>query len=188
MSANKTPLEMVNEAHGDKAKLVDSLLGILEPSDAEEPKDDLKARLLAASNRKLLRLLKVSRTVKDKYGSKDKLVAAVAAAYGRAKDGDYVGRLSRYTSAKLLDIAESLARRARPAPTGEAAPASGGEAEAAPAKKPARPRAAAKPKAERAAAARKGAKATKAQKASKPAKASKPTKAAAKKPAKKKKK
>jgi hypothetical protein len=108
MNAKKTPLQQVNEEHGGKAKLVDKLVGLLESDD----KDSLKQRLLSASNQKLLHLLQVSEKVKSKYGSPEKLTEAVAGALGRAKDSDYVKKLSGYSPAKLLDIAGSLARRA----------------------------------------------------------------------------
>ncbi|HKA90088.1 MAG TPA: hypothetical protein VKE22_20650 [Haliangiales bacterium] len=108
MSANKTPLQKVKDL-GGKEKLVDSLAKLLE---SDEDADGLKARLKKASNAKLLRLAEVGRTVKDKYGSKDKLVAKVAELYGRTKDKDYVTRLAKYSPAKLLDIAASLAKKA----------------------------------------------------------------------------
>lgn len=104
----KTPLQQVNEEHGGKAKLVDKLVGLIDGDD----KDSLKGRLAAASNQKLLRLLKVSETVKSKFGSPDKLAEAVAGQLGRAKDSDYVKKLGAYTPAKLLDMAQSLTRRA----------------------------------------------------------------------------
>ncbi len=165
--AMKTPLQTVNEQHGGKEKLVDKLMGLIEKGEQEA--EELKARLLSASNKKLLRLLRITETIRQKYGSADKLAEAVAAALGRAKDSDYVRRLGEYSPAKLLDIASSLERR-----VGAALGAGGAAAKepAAKAKKPAAKKAA--PKSEP-------------QKAEKAAeKAAKP-KAAAKKPAAKKK-
>jgi hypothetical protein len=75
MNAKKTPLAQVNEDHGGKAKLVDKVLGLI---DGDEDQDSLKARLTKASNKKLLRLLAISGTVKEKFGSADKLASAVA--------------------------------------------------------------------------------------------------------------
>ena len=65
------------------------------------------------SNRKLLRLAEVGKAIKDKYGSKDKLVAALSQALGKAKDKDYVARLKNYSSARLLDMARGADRRVR---------------------------------------------------------------------------
>ena len=171
MSPQKTPMQLVHEEHGGKEKLVDKILGSLE-ADGEEDKADLKRRLLSASNKKLLRLAKSAQVLKEKYGSKEKLVGQVAEALGRAKDADFVKRLDGYTQGRLLDLAKSLHRG------GGAQPAQAG----AKAATPARPRAAApaKPKAAKPAAAKKT------PKAAAKGKASKPSKAAAKKPAAKK--
>lgn len=109
MSPIKSPLEKVKEA-GGKEKLVEKIVGMIDRGTEEG--DALKARLLAASNKQLLRLAKVSETVRSKYGSTDKLAASVASAMGRAKDADYVRRLGEYTPARLLDMAQALARRA----------------------------------------------------------------------------
>jgi hypothetical protein len=110
MSTNKTPLQTVKEM-GGKEKLVDRILGLLDGGG--EDKDSLRTRLLAASNSKLLRLANVGETLKQKYeGSTEKLAGEVAQLLGRAKDNDYVKKLSEYTPARLLDMAQSLARRA----------------------------------------------------------------------------
>lgn len=165
MSANKTPLQVVNEMHGGKEKLVDKVMGLIERGEQEA--DDLRKRLLAASNKQLLRLVRVSETVRDKYGSTEKLAEAVAAALGRAKDSDYVKRLGDYSPARLLDMAQALARRAGGAlPTTAAAKAA---PKAEPKAKPAKAKAAAP--AEKAAKTSR-AKAPKAEEAAKPAKKS----------------
>lgn len=116
MSGTKSPLQVVNEQHGGKEKLVDKLVGLVEKG--EEGAEEIKARLRAVSNTKLLKLLEVAETVKQKYGSKEKLTQAVAEALGRAKDADYVKKLAAYSPARLLDMAKSLAAKAR----GKAAP------------------------------------------------------------------
>ncbi len=116
MNAKKTPLQQVNEEHGGKAKLVDKLVGLLDHGD--DDKDSAKARLKSASNQKLLHLLEVSEKVRSKYGSPEKLTEAVAGALGRAKDSDYVKKLGEYSPARLLDMAQSLTRRAGKAAKG----------------------------------------------------------------------
>ncbi len=117
MNAKKTPLQQVNEEHGGKIKLVDSLVGSLAHGD--EDKDSLKARLLKASNKKLLRLSAVTHTIREKYGSTEKLVEAVGQKLNRVKDSDFLRRLGEHTPAKLLDLARSLAgERRRPLPMG----------------------------------------------------------------------
>jgi hypothetical protein len=109
--SQKSPLEVVNEKFGGKDKLVDKLVGLLE---SDESKDELRKRLLAVANGKLLRLHQVASTVKEKYGSRDKLVDA-AIVTSRAKDKDYRARLEHYSNARLVDIAAVSARRARAA-------------------------------------------------------------------------
>jgi hypothetical protein len=110
MSAKKTPLQQMKEQFGGKEKLVDKVAGLVDAG--EEDKDSVKARLLKASNKKLLRLAEVGRKIKDDFGGKDKLVAKVAQLYGRAKDADYLTKLAKYTPARLLDLANSLAKKA----------------------------------------------------------------------------
>ena len=104
--AMKTPLQTVNEAHGGKEKLVDKVMGLIEKGGEEA--DVLRQRLLSASNKKLLRLLRISETVRQKYGSAEKLAAVVANALGRAKDNDYVKKLGEFSPARLLDMAQVL--------------------------------------------------------------------------------
>lgn len=111
MNAKKTPLQQVNEDHGGKTKLVESILGTVDLGD--EDKDEAKARLLKASNKKLLRLQANSATIQERYGSVEKLVQTVAEKLGRVKDSDFVARLKAFSPAKLLDLARSLAGEAR---------------------------------------------------------------------------
>jgi hypothetical protein len=95
-----------------KDKLIDKVIDVAR--EADEEKDEVVQRLSTVSNKKLLRLAEVGKVVKDKYGgSKDKLVAAVSQAVGKAKDKDYVARLSSYSAARLLDLVQSAERRTR---------------------------------------------------------------------------
>src|SRR5688572_2737357 len=102
MSGNKAPLAGVNE-QGGKEKLVDRIMGLIDRG--EEDADALKRRLLAASNKKLLRLAQIGETMKKEFdGSRDKLAEGVAQAVGRAKDSDYVKTLSTYSPGRLIDM------------------------------------------------------------------------------------
>src|SRR5688572_27564688 len=111
MNGKKTPLQVVNEDHGGKTKLVDKIVGLIDRGD--EDKDSLKARLLKASNKKLLRLASVSSTIREKYGSTEKMVEAVAQKLNRAKDSDFVQRLAANTPGRLLDLVRSLSKEPR---------------------------------------------------------------------------
>jgi hypothetical protein len=115
MSTKKSPLALVNETFGGKDKLVEKLVGLLE---SDESKDDLRKRLLAVANGKLLHLHEVASMVREKYGSRDKLLSAAASALGRAKDKDYVAKLGTFSTAKLLDVTLMAERRAKRAGQG----------------------------------------------------------------------
>src|SRR4051812_21604787 len=105
MSTKKSPLGRTKDEHESKEKLVDKLVGLLgQIHGASEGKEDLKGRLLAASNKKLLRLLEVGGEIKSKFGSVDKAAEALAQTLGRAKDGDYVKKLKTFAPARLLDL------------------------------------------------------------------------------------
>jgi hypothetical protein len=106
----KSPLAQVNETFGGKDKLVEKLLALVE---SDEPKEDVRKRLLSAANSKLLHLHEVASMVKDNYGSRDKLVTAAAAALGRSKDKHYLAKLETFSTAKLLDFTISAERRAK---------------------------------------------------------------------------
>lgn len=110
MSTKKSPLAQVTETHGGKDKLVDKLVNLLE---SDQSKDDLRKRLLGVSNTKLLHLFDVASAVKEKFGSREKLVAAAASALGRSKDKDYVTKLGTLSEAKLLDVTRAAEKRAK---------------------------------------------------------------------------
>lgn len=137
--ATKSPLALVKETFGGKDKLVDKIVALLGSGD--EPKDEMRRRLLSAANSKLVRLHGVATQVKE-LGGHDKVVDATAAELGRSKDKDYVAKLGTFSSGKLIDILQSARRRNKAkgaaavkssaAPRAPKAPA---KAKAAPAKK-----------------------------------------------------
>jgi hypothetical protein len=109
----KSPLEEVNDKFGGKDKLVEKLVGLLE---SDEPKEELRKRLLAVANKKLLRLHSVASLVKEKYGSREKLLEQLATSTGRAKDKDYKTRLESFTTPRLVDAVKVAERRSKAAP------------------------------------------------------------------------
>jgi hypothetical protein len=111
MSARETPIQKTKRIYGSKEKLVEAVVKALGGLDAGE--DDLEERLNGAPNSRLLRLADVAAAVKSRYGTKGKLVDAICAAEGKAKDEDYHERLSSYPLPRLLDLAVSAERRAR---------------------------------------------------------------------------
>ena len=106
---SKTPLKRVTEEHGSKEALLDKVVAVLEHGD--ESKDEVKARLKGAANAKLLRLLDVGSAVKERFGSKDKLVDALLTLENHAKDKDYKTKLLGWSPARLLDRHDAVARR-----------------------------------------------------------------------------
>ena len=114
MATKKSPLARQKDEHESKEKLVDRVISVLGSiTKSDEDKDTVKARLLAASNKKLLRLHEVGSEIKSKYGSIDKLAEAVGAALGRAKDAPYVEKLKSVTPAKLLDMVKAAEKRGK---------------------------------------------------------------------------
>jgi hypothetical protein len=116
MATKNSPLGRTKEAHESKEKLVDkvvTLLGRITHSD--ESSDNLKARLLAASNKKLLRLFEIGSEIQKQWGSMEKMAEAAATAVGRAKDAPYVAKLKTFTPAKLFDFLRAAERRKKKA-------------------------------------------------------------------------
>jgi hypothetical protein len=72
---------------------------------ADEDTGALETRLAKASNAQLLRLQRASQKLKDKYGSRDKLIAAIGTATQKSKDKDYLAKLDSYSLPQLLDLA-----------------------------------------------------------------------------------
>ncbi len=114
MATKKSPLARTKDEHESKEKLVDRLLGVLGSiSKTDDDKESLKAKLLAASNKKLLRLHEVSSEIKSKYGSVDKLAEVVGTTLGRAKDAPFIDKLKSYSPARLLDLLRGAEKRAK---------------------------------------------------------------------------
>lgn len=139
----KTPLQLVNDRFGDKTKLIEAL-GQFTNEDLWVNRLNAEKGLEHVSNAKLLRLFDTFSAVKDKFGTRGKLIDSILEIEKRTKDEGYRTRLERYPVPRLFDMYRSVARR-----QGRAAPAKAKEAEkpapkAAPAKKPAKAKAAPK--------------------------------------------
>ena len=103
------PRGRVTERHESKEALAKSLAKSLARED--EDTGSIADRLKTASNSQLLRLHDAVETMKSKYGSRDKLVAAVAGT--QSKDKDYTAKLEKLSLPNLLELAKSAERRAR---------------------------------------------------------------------------
>ena len=158
---NKSPAALVKEHFGDKAKLV-AALGPFTNDDLWVPRVNETKGLARVPNAKLLRLFSVLSAVKEKFGTRFKLVDAICEIEKRSKDEGYKKRLLDYPVPRLYDLYRSSAKRAGIAveapkalgsKTGEAPKA---EAKAAPKAKAPAKKAAAKPAAKAKSAGKKG--------------------------------
>jgi len=136
--SSKSPLARVKEQFGDKEKLV-AAVEKLGGDDLWVARTNENKGLAHVSNAKLLRLHSVLSEVKEKFGTRAKLVDAILELEKRTKDAGYKERLSAWPVPRLYDTYRSTAKRhgvataaASAKPRGAAAPA---KAKKAPAKK-----------------------------------------------------
>lgn len=106
------PKARVVEKHTSKEALAKTLAESLAREDQDTAQIALS--LKTASNQQLLRLARVADSVKQKYGSRAKLIAAIGTAEKKSTDKDFLAKLDSYSLPQLLDIATSAERRARP--------------------------------------------------------------------------
>lgn len=102
------PKARVAEMHGSKAALAKAIAPLLARTD--EDSGALEDRLKKASNAQLLRLQRATQTLKDKFGNREKLIAAIGEAQRKAKDKDYLAKLDTYSLPQLLNLAAGSAR------------------------------------------------------------------------------
>jgi hypothetical protein len=105
------PKARVAAAHGSKAALAKTIAAAI--ARADQDTGMLESQLKKASNAQLLRLSRATQTMKDKFGSRDKLIEAIGAATKKTKDKDYLAKLDAYSLPQLLDLAAASQRAAR---------------------------------------------------------------------------
>jgi colicin import membrane protein len=105
------PMARVIAAHGSKAALAAAIAKAL--ARADQDTGTLESQLKKASNAQLLRLERATQTLKEKFGDRSKLIAAIGAASHKSKDKDYLAKLDSYTLPQLLDLAAASQRAAR---------------------------------------------------------------------------
>jgi hypothetical protein len=111
--ATKTPLALVKEKFGDKTKLVEAV----EKFTGDElwvSRTNKDKGLAHVSNAKLLRLYAVFTEVKQKFGTREKLVDAVLEIEKRTKDTGFRQRLLEWPVPRLFDAYKSAAKRRAP--------------------------------------------------------------------------
>ena len=107
----KSPIAAVKESFGDKAKLVAELEKFASSDDLWVSRLNAKKGLAHVSNAKLLRLHKTFTTVKEKFGTRAKLIDAIAEIEKRTKDEGYKTRLGAYPVPRLWDMYQSASKR-----------------------------------------------------------------------------
>jgi hypothetical protein len=108
--AVKSPLALVKETFGDKAKLVEAL----EKLTGEElwmARTNKNKGLAHVSNAKLLRLHAIFEAVKEKFGTREKLVDSIVDLEKRSKDTGLRQRLLSWPVPRLYDTYKSAAKR-----------------------------------------------------------------------------
>jgi hypothetical protein len=114
--AGKNPLALVKERFGDKAKLVEAVKGfITEDLWVGRTNADRGGQkgLDHVSNAKLLRLHATFSEVKEKFGTRGKLIDEILTAENRTKDAGYRKRLEAFPVPRLYDQYKASAKRAK---------------------------------------------------------------------------
>ena len=125
-----TPLAVVTEKFGDKAKLVAELEKFTKDDDLWVSRTNADKGLKHVSNAKLVKLHRTFSEVKEKFGTRAKLIDAILEVEKRTKDEGYKTRLGNFPVPRLYDMYKSAAKRA-----GAGAKAASGEKKAKAAKK-----------------------------------------------------
>jgi hypothetical protein len=105
------PLARVVESHGSKAALASAVAKAI--ARADQDAGALETQLKKASNAQLLRLQRATQTLKEKFGDREKLIAAIGAASHKSQDKDYLAKLDTLSLPHLLDLAAASQRAAR---------------------------------------------------------------------------
>ena len=108
---SKSPAAIVKHQFGDKAKLV-AALSPLTSDDLWVNRVNETKGLERVSNAKLLRLFGVLSAVKEKFGTRAKLVDAICEIEKRTKDEGFKKRLLGYPVPRLYDTYRTAAKRA----------------------------------------------------------------------------
>jgi len=99
-----TPLAVVKEKFGDKAKLVSELEKFTKDDDLWVSRTNASKGLNHVSNAKLVKLHRTFSEVKEKFGTRAKLIDAILEVEKRTKDGGYKTRLGGFPVPRLYDL------------------------------------------------------------------------------------
>jgi hypothetical protein len=122
--ARKSPLAIVKEKFGDKDKLVEAVKAFIT--------DDLWVKRTSqdrgkdrgidyVSNAKLIKLHTTFSEVKEKFGTRAKLIEGILEVEKRTKDAGYQKRLETFPVPRLYDLYKAAKRAEARAPKADAA-------------------------------------------------------------------
>ncbi|HSN97146.1 MAG TPA: hypothetical protein VLS89_02575 [Candidatus Nanopelagicales bacterium] len=116
--ARKSPLVVVKERFGEKSKLVEAVKEFMTEDlwvgRTSSDRGGSKG-LEHVSNAKLIRLHATFSEVKEKFGTRAKLIDAIVEAEKRAKDAGYRKRLEAWPVPRLYDHYKAAVKRAKSA-------------------------------------------------------------------------
>ena len=104
------PLAVVKDKFGDKAKLV-AAVETFTSDDMWVARTNKDKGLAHVSNAKLLRLHAIFTEVKEKFGTREKLIDAILELLKRGKDAGYRQHLAAWPVPRLYDAYKSTAKR-----------------------------------------------------------------------------
>lgn len=119
-----SPISTVKSTFGDKAKLVAEVEKFTKDEALWVGRTNESKGLAHVSNAKLLKLHATFSAVKEKFGTRAKLIDAICEIEKRTKDDGFKKRLSAFPVPRLFDMYNSAKKRTTPAakPAKKAAP------------------------------------------------------------------
>jgi hypothetical protein len=108
----KSPLATLKDKFENKAKLVAELEKLTKDDDLWVARVNKNKGLAHVSNAKLLKLHATFAAVKEKFGTRAKLIDAICEVEKRAKDEGYKTRLGNFPVPRLWDMYKSASKRA----------------------------------------------------------------------------
>ena len=112
---SKSPLADVKAKFGEKSKLVEAVEKFTN-EDLWVARTNKSKGLAHVSNAKLLRLHAIFAEVKEKFGTREKLIAAILELTKRQGDDGYKAGLGKFPVPRLYDLYKSTNKRVNPAP------------------------------------------------------------------------
>lgn len=106
----KSPLSLVKDKFGDKEKLVAEVQKFVN-DELWVSRENKDKGLAHVSNAKLLRLHATFSEVKEKFGTRAKLIDSILDLEKRTKDEGYKTRLLKYPVPRLYDLFKSVSKR-----------------------------------------------------------------------------